>query len=55
MPQMVPQKARLVFAIIAGAVLTMGASSFAMPSPTMDKMTFLVDKLPRGEHVTTSV
>jgi len=41
-------KARLVFATIAGAVLTMDASSFAIIMATMDKMTFLVDKLPEG-------
>jgi hypothetical protein len=29
----------------SGRVLTVDASSFAMPRPTMDKMTFLVDKL----------
>jgi hypothetical protein len=49
MPQVVPQKARLGFAIIAVAFLTMDASSFAVPEPTMDKMTFLVDKLTCAE------
>jgi len=35
-----------------GRVLLMDASSFAIPEATMDKMTFLVDKLPFPQDVT---